>query len=436
MRASFFNDVHPRLPDALVSNLFTLWPTVDVLVWPAFFLFVPTLIMGASFPLLSLLVGRHAGREGPIVGNLYFWNIIGNASGGVVTGFLLLPLLGTERTLLVYVSIGLLFLLPARGIFGNFLPLKVRLGVAGCLLLATLLLLPGRGQLYELMHVPPNGAYQTYFSEGVEGIVLTYVAGDKVHHYIGGQLHGGRPGPNFYYETIEALSFARSPKRILVIGYGTGSTVEAALRAPGVERVTLVELNATVMRNLGRIPLFQSLLSDTRLETVVDDGRRYLLRSYDKFDAILIDPLRTATAYSGNLYSREFFELLGLHLAPGGVALVWLDEHRILPATLMRAFRHVRKYQFFALGANDAFRPRDDELWTATLKTFPPKQRADIEDYRGSYVGDETFLTRTISGTTINQDFQPLTEYYLGYQIRRRLARWMGRPLGIADQSR
>lgn len=423
-RASFSSDVHPRLPDPElgVSDWSALWSFADVFLWPAFFMLVPTLIMGATFPLLSLLAGRHCGREGRTVGNLYFWNIVGNAVGGFVTGFVLLPLIGTERTLLSYAAAGLLFLLPVRRLFGHPFPPAARFATTGSLLVTALILLPGRGELYERMHISPGPKYHAYFSEGVEGIVLTYVNGDEVQHFIGGQAHGGRPGPIFYCETIEALSFARAPRQILVVGYGTGSTVETALRTPGVERVTLVELNATVMRNLGRIPLFQTLLSDPRLETIFEDGRRYLLRSRERFDAILIDPLRTATAYSGNLYSQEFFELIGRHLTPNGVALVWLDEHRILPATLTRAFRHVRKYRFFALGSNDPLQFRDEKRRGSILETFSPEQRAAIERYADGYEGDEVFLASTLDGTATNRDLRPLTEYYLGYQTRERLS--------------
>ena len=71
--------------------------------------------MGASFPLLSsLAISRH-NREGSTVGKVYFFNIIGNVLGGVITGFILLPILNTETTLLAFGITGLLFVLFITG---------------------------------------------------------------------------------------------------------------------------------------------------------------------------------------------------------------------------------------------------------------------------------------------------------------------------------
>jgi spermidine synthase len=73
------------------------------------------------------------------------------------------------------------------------------------------------------------------------------------------------------------------------------------------------------------------LLNDPRIETVYDDARRFLLRTRDKYDVIYMDPLRSTTAYSNNLYSREFFELAKARLNPNGVIMVWADEHHVVP---------------------------------------------------------------------------------------------------------
>jgi predicted membrane-bound spermidine synthase len=421
VKASFLVDIHPTLPSLAAgwrSNLLSLWSCADVFIWPAVFCLVPTVLMGATFPLLSVLSGQSEGREGQIVGSLYFWNILGNAAGGFATGFGLLPVLGTERTILLLGVIDFVFLLAARRVLRRALSLQGRLVAVGMACGIAVVFVPGKGDLHKAMHFPPGPDYQSYLAEGIEGVVLTYVNGENVRMYIGGSAHGGRPGYGFYYEAIEALSFAKNPRRILVVGYGTGSIVEIALRVPGVERVTLVELNRTVMRNLSRIPIFQRLLDDSRLETIVEDGRRYLLRTDEQFDAVLIDPVRTGTAYSGNLYSMEFLALVRDHLRPDGVFLLWLDEHRVLPATLESVFPHSLEYTFFALGFRGTIGPRNEERRRAILETFPASARRQIEAVEDGNQGKEPFRSRTTARTPVNTDLEPITEYYLGLPLR------------------
>ena len=56
---------------------------------------------------------------------------------------------------------------------------------------------------------------------------------------------------------------------------------------------------------------------------MVGDGRRFVMQSRERFDVIEADALRPNSAYSGNLYSREYFELLRSRLTPGGLAVTW-----------------------------------------------------------------------------------------------------------------
>jgi spermidine synthase len=420
-KSSFLIDIHPRLPSLagnLSSNLLSIWSCADVFVWPLLFCFIPTLLMGATFPLLSVLSGKSEGHAGQIVGNLYFWNILGNVAGGFAAGFWLLPKLGTERTILLLCVAGVFFLMAARRVLWFSLSLRARIVSVTLICVVAAVFIPGKGDFYRTMHFPPGPDYETYVDEGIEGVVLTYVKGDYVRMFIGGSEHGGRPDYSFYNEAIEALSFVKDPRHILVIGYGTGSIVEIALRTPGVEKVTLVELNATVMRNLSRIPLFHKLLEDPRLEIILDDGRRYLLRTNEQFDAILIDPLRTATAYSGNLYSREFFLLAKEHLSPDGVFMLWLDEHRVLPATLSSVFPHIRKYGYFAIGFPGAAAQRNEMQRASILLSFPEYDRVYIETIGYMNKAEEYFLSNNIAKSRVNTDLRPITEYYLGLQLR------------------
>jgi predicted membrane-bound spermidine synthase len=260
-----------------------------------------------------------------------------------------------------------------------------------------------------------------YFHEGVEGVVLTTVKNGSVANLINGTSHGGRPGYAFYFETIEALSHARQAADVLIVGMGAGSVLEQALLLDEVRRVTLVEVNATLLANLRKIDLYRSMLSDPRLTIVIDDGRRFLQRTDRAFDAVLIDPLRTRSAYSNNLYSEEFYRLAASRLAPGGVMMVWTDEFRIMPQTFAGVFPHVRLFDFFMLGSRDAM-TADTGRRQRLLAAHGPAAQAAIARYDGAYVGDQSLVGGTI--WPVNTDARPAAEYFLGHVYRG----WMSQP--------
>jgi predicted membrane-bound spermidine synthase len=418
-RASFSTVLHPSfiIPSVVSLRQFLsdTFAVIDVFVWPLVFAFVPTVLMGASFPLITHLSQVEAHKEGKTVGTVYFFNIAGNVLGGILTGFVLLPIMGTVPTLLVFSAIGVLFGLFVTRIAGRQLKIGSRVGIAVTSLALIVALFPKGDRLYETMHDSPGEGFATFIEEGRDGVVVTQQKQDTIYNWINGLGHGGRPGYGFYYEAIEGLSFARQVESVLIVGFGTGSITEMILKMNGVRKVTIVELNPALLKNLEKMPFFRGLLREDRVEVIIDDGRRFLLRTDERFDLIQIDALRATTAYSNNLYSRQFFELAGRHLNEGGVFMVWMDEYRVIPKTTLAAFDHVRVYDFFCLASNVAF-VRNDEVQSELLADFSPEERETIAT-QGSYVGDERFIEEITVGYDVNEDWKPVTEYYLGLRM-------------------
>ena len=418
-RASYVVTLHPAFvwPERWdASGFLHLFASIDIVLWPVLFLLVPTLLLGAAFPLASVLSQRQAGAEGETVGTLYFFNTLGNVLGGALTGLLVLPGLGTERTLLLYGTLhGLMVLGALRAAPSPWVRFRQLPPVAGLALAVALF--PQRGELLSAVHLAPGEGFTSTFEEGVEGVVMTWQRGEVLHNTINGLGHGGRPGHKFYAEAIEAFRHANRVDSVLIIGFGTGSTLEIAQRCPGVRAITVVELNATLMRNLEKLALFRGMLEDPRVTLILEDGRRHLYRTAKKYDLILMDPLRSTTAYSNNLYSRQFFSLAQEHLESGGVFLLWLDEQRVLPGTLATVFEAVDVYSFFALAGRGPFVDRP-EIEAAILATFPEELRAGIMKVPRARVGDRESALDRLGSLPINQDWRPVAEYYLGLRVR------------------
>jgi spermidine synthase len=69
------------------------------------------------------------------------------------------------------------------------------------------------------------------------------------------------------------------------------------------------------------------------------DGRVVLMRSLEPADVIQADALRPTSAYSGNLYSFEYFSLVRSRLRPGGFGVSWGPTPRTRNA-FIKAFPH------------------------------------------------------------------------------------------------
>jgi len=225
-----------------------------------------------------------------------------------------------------------------------------------------------------------------------------------------------------------------NPREILLIGLGAGNTAWAAGSAPEVERIDLYEiarpehvvLQQAVARWF-RFPGPQALLSDSRVKLAFSDGRLALRLEDRKYDVIEADALEPYMAYSGNLYSLEFFELARSRLKPGGLFCTYAPTERVI-RTVAHAFPHVLLFSgpgnlHFALGSNE---PIDYDPVRLLDRLHAPHVRAyfgvssvtqavrDIETYvKGARVvridpqGREAYF----QGKDTNTDLFPRDEY-------------------------
>jgi predicted membrane-bound spermidine synthase len=315
--------------------------------------FVPTLLLGAAFPLaLRLSVGRdHVGRH---VGEVVAFNTLGGILGVMLCGFVLIPMLGLVRTL------GLLAIIAAGiGYFavrkGHGVKKGRRQGVVavGLLSLALALLTP----VDKLASLLPGARNATlaFYEEGRGGTVavVTQGKGQKAFQrlYIQGVSNTGDAMPSLRYMRIQALLplliHNGEPRSALVIGFGTGITAGALTRYPGLEHRVVAELLPSVVK---AAPLFKgnfNAATDPAVDVRLRDGRQELLRNPQRYDLITLEPPPPSAAGVVNLYSRDFYQLAASRLENKGLVAQWLplptqniDDSR----SLVRSFLDVFPY--------------------------------------------------------------------------------------------
>jgi spermidine synthase len=113
------------------------------------------------------------------------------------------------------------------------------------------------------------------------------------------------------------------PESALIVCFGMGTSYRSAL-SWNVE-TTAVELVSSVKEAFGFYHADgPQLLRNPKGHIIIDDGRRYLNRTGEKFDVIIIDPPPPVEAAGSSLlYSEEFYAMAKAHLKPNGILATW-----------------------------------------------------------------------------------------------------------------
>lgn len=389
------------------------------LVVPVLLIGPATLLMGFAFPVLQRVVQTDFARLGRHVGALLVANIIGSAAGTLVTGWLALNILGTAGTIRALLLLSVVFpLLALRALppGSSLSPRTLLSGRRGAAVLAAAVALvvlaaPRAQALWGRLH--GARADRMVFAEDATGLSVVRI--DATVQRTATVFVNGIGQSTMPYGAIHtALGMLPAfihpdPKQIAVIGLGSGDTVYAAAGRQEVEAITSIEIvgpqldTLTALAPRYRYGGLEGLLSDPRIEHVATDGRLALMRSDARFDIIEADALRPTSAYSGNLFSDGYFELLRRRLRPGGLAVTWSPTVRVHNA-FVRVFPYVVAFPEILIGSNEPI-AIDREAVLARLRD----PRARDHYARASIPVDDLIATYFVELARYTPDFDRRT---------------------------
>lgn len=131
-----------------------------------------------------------------------------------------------------------------------------------------------------------------------------------------------------YHEALVHPGLAALPqaRRVLVLGGGDGLAVREVLRYPGIERVTLVDLDPDMTTLFATHPeltrLNQRSLTDPRVHVVNADAFTWLEASRDVFDFAIVDFPDPSSFSLGKLYTTTLYRMLKARLTPEATFVV------------------------------------------------------------------------------------------------------------------
>ncbi|MEY2496131.1 MAG: spermidine synthase [Verrucomicrobiota bacterium] len=359
-------------------------------------MFPVAFLSGTLLPaIVSCVQSEGTGRMNS-TGLTILFNTIGAACGPLLAGFLLLPWLGFQSSLIVCAAgyAGLAGLTSQKQ-SGSLRRLS---GIAMVSLSAVFVLVLAifpyhRDEIHFANARHPYEADGSFLLKKIEGTADTF---QLLRRDLYGQpysyrlvtnsysMSGTLPRSQRYMRLFAYLPLALRPESedALLIGYGVGVTADAFMRDGHLKHLDIVDISKEVfdLADFYTGPGNSNPLRDPRVTTFVQDGRFFLQACPASYDIITGEPPPLKTAGTVNLYTQQFFSLMKGRLKDGGIASFWLPLYQLTTdeaKAILRAFHNVfpnaslwatSDLEWIMIGMKPPLRKLDEEfgrrLWT------------------------------------------------------------------------
>ncbi|MGH2969701.1 MAG: spermidine synthase [Solirubrobacteraceae bacterium] len=273
---------------------------------------VPVLLLGATSPWAIRLSVDRVEDAGRAAGSLYALSTVGSLLGTFLAALVLVPLVGTQRTFLLFAAA--VALVAALALSRRHL--LVPAAVCALLLLPTGTTKPADGvRVLEERETPDQYARVIERLDGERRLELN--EGQFFHSvWRPRSVLTGNVWDGYLSAPISVLG--RPPRSLAILGNGAGTTVRAYGELFPETRIDAVEIDGE-LTELGR--RWFGLRDRPGLELHTADARPFLRRADERWEAIMVDAYRQPYI-PFYLTTREFFRLTRDRLQPGGVVIV------------------------------------------------------------------------------------------------------------------
>ena len=300
-------------------------------------------LCGALGYLTPSLIDEYSLGDPAAAGRAYAINVTGCILGPLVASYVLLPWLGERYGLVV---LGLPFL-TFSFLGTSTLSVWHRWGSR---LTASAVLVWSLFYSVDLAALVPMKARKTEIRRDYAASVISAGEGLSKALLVNGVGVTGLVPITKFMAHLPLAFHTGKPESALVICFGMGTSYRSALTWD--INTTAVELVPSVRDAFAFYHAdAQKVLGNPKGRIVIDDGRRYLNRTEEKFDVIVIDPPPPVEAAGSSLlYSEEFYELAKKHLQPDGILQAWFPGGNVRTGqdvlrSLQHSFPHLRCFR-------------------------------------------------------------------------------------------
>lgn len=414
-------------------------------------MFVPTFIGGAIFPLCLHIIARsradQAGGTGVATSIAYIWNTAGSICGALAAGFIIIPLLGSERCLIIAASLALSG--AAAVILGAQPQTSHRRVLAGGIVLIALsapvflttwdATKMNSGVYVYSKFFDSDSALERemknyeliFYREGSASVAVLESSLGHRFLRVNGKTDGSSEGDNTTQMLLGYLPYlyARNTEDALVIGLGTGITSACVLDLP-VKSVESIEISPEVVEAAGFFSaLNERVFTDPRSTIRILDGRTWLSSMPKKYDMIISEPSNPWQTGNANLFTADFFRIAGNRLNDGGILCQWIPYYnmdsshfKLIIKSLQSVFPYVHLWMSgtdtFLLSSMHPLEIKSERLKHLFKKTEIHGKIADMHiDTPVSllsfyYLDNTSLLNMTQDITSLNTDSFPVVEFH------------------------
>jgi spermidine synthase len=298
-------------------------------------LLVGTLV-GLEIPLVMRILKRNVALK-DLVSQVLTFDYLGALAVSLAFPLVLVPRLGLIRTGLLFGLMNAGVAVWALWLFRHELR-QWSAHLAACAL-TLLALSAGMVSADQLTTWAEDKLYQDRVviaqTTPYQRIVLTNGPGEGRAGYrlfLNGNLQFAQRDEYRYHEALVHPAMAGyaagsgAPRNVAVLGGGDGMAVREILKYPGVEHITLVELDPAMTALFAQQPVLtqlnQAALNSPKVKIVNADAFTWLEQSAEVFDVIVVDFPDPTNFNIGKLYTQSFYALLDRHLAASGYAVI------------------------------------------------------------------------------------------------------------------
>ncbi|MFC2140530.1 fused MFS/spermidine synthase, partial [Candidatus Auribacterota bacterium] len=326
----------------------------------ATFMFVPTLLMGMTFPIASRLYSQHLNHIGRSIGSIYSINTLGSIVGACLTGFFIIPLLGTQNSI-IFIALLNLFIGTMMICLNPVPKIKVSLRYWGIIIviwiigIVSIILIP-QNYLFHYYSIGEKAvdseAKILYAHEDAAGITTVHQHRDGNKVIATGSINVAGTGKTLRStQKLQAhipLLLHPQPKKVCQIGFGSGETSHLVLKY-NIDGLDLVEISPGVLKAADKYfrEVNKGVVAHERFNSIIMDGANYLRLTKQKYDLIMNDAIWPFYAGNSGLYTREHFLAGKEHLNEYGIMSSWLpltmdfESFKILITTFHSVFPYV-----------------------------------------------------------------------------------------------
>jgi spermidine synthase len=322
-------------------------------------MFPAAFFSGILFPSIAARVQTIVEDRMNSTGITTLFNTAGAAVGPLIAGFVLLPIIGFERSLLLCAAVYavLALIVSERTSWSITKPTSLAMLALYAVVILIIAFFPyGRDEEHLANARGPFEQDGEHLVRKIEGTADTLqllrrdFLGEPYYYRLltnAFSMSATTPQSQRYMRSFAYLPLALRPESedALLIAYGLGATADALVRNSQLRHVDLVDISKEVFQLADDQsgPDYSNPCRGRSAKTFVQDGRFFLQANPRRYDIITGEPPPPKVAGAVNLYTEQFFSLVKSRLKENGIVTFWLPIYQLRVEevkAILRAFHN------------------------------------------------------------------------------------------------